>query len=222
MAFPAVADFAAATYGAGTTHNVAMPATVNAGDTLIICAVIDNAPTVTAPASPWSEQVTESSGVHLSRVWAKLADGTEGGTTVAVVLSAAQRMVTHVYRITGAYSAALAVEAASAATTTSTGPNSPNLAPSWGTSETLYIAHWAIHNSVTVNNYPAAFTNGQIDNRDGLICLATSRRETNGASLDPAAGNISTSQTWEASTIAIRPAGGIATKMHHYRRRRAA
>ena len=101
LAAPAVASVTETAFGADTAdHYVNMPAAVDTGDLLIVLFTNDGSATVTTPAG-WSLLASNASGaqVRLS-VYYKIAAGTEGGTTVNFVTSAAEQAAAQVYRIT--------------------------------------------------------------------------------------------------------------------------
>ncbi len=78
-----------------------MPATVNARDLLLCIFTNDGAATVTTP-SGWTSkgtQLSSNSGVR-QRVFAKIASGSEDGTTVDFVTSASESAAAQVYRVT--------------------------------------------------------------------------------------------------------------------------
>lgn len=69
-----------------TTYNAPMPATVNAGDILILGIMIDDNETFTidgAEDAEWTKQhgTNIETNAH-AQIWTKVADGAEGGTTV--------------------------------------------------------------------------------------------------------------------------------------------
>ena len=83
MAFPTVAAGNTSTeLVAVTTHGADMPATVNAGELLLIKISTGGEPVITMPAG-WENAYTPVvfSAVSLA-CFKKIADGTEGGTTV--------------------------------------------------------------------------------------------------------------------------------------------
>lgn len=217
MAFPSVESITETSFSsASTTHNVSMPATVNSGDLLLIlfCAHASGTTTHTEPTD-WSTvfDFQDGGGYGHTSCYAKIADGDEDSTTVNVATSAARAASAHVYRITGHSGALTAVESA---TTTGNGtrPNPPNLAPSWGSADTLWIAGWGTaDDDIETTGWSANYTGNQTDtacggggNSSGRIASAT--RELAAASDNPGEGIISSSESQMAFTIAIRPSAG--------------
>ncbi len=89
----------ATTFASSVNHNVTMPATVNAGDLLVVILATVGA---TNPATPtgWASVGTQANGSnsHIS-VFSKSADGTEDGTTVNFTVAGGSVGAAHVYRI---------------------------------------------------------------------------------------------------------------------------
>ena len=122
LAVPVVASVTETAFGTDTTdHYVNIPATVNAGDLLIVLFTNDGSATVTIP-SGWTELASDTrwSSVWLS-VYYKIAAGTEGGTTVDFVTSAAEEAAAQVYRISNCHGTT-PPEISTAATGTDTTP----------------------------------------------------------------------------------------------------
>lgn len=190
-----------------TTHNVVMPAVVDANDLLIVITANDGSATVTTP-SGWTQLFTTANSTSLRLgAYYKFAAGTEDGTSVNFATSASEILTAQVYRITGA----LAVESGTAATGTSTTPNPPSLIPSWGARDTLWLsALGADDGSITVSTYPTNYTNGRLDKDTysssiTYASVASARRYLNASSEDPGTFTLTGSNAWVANTIAIRP-----------------
>ena len=130
LAAPLVDSVTETGFGTGTTdHYVDMPATVNAGDLLIVLFTNNRVATVTIPGG-WTELASDTSGSHIrASVYYKVAAGTEGGTTVNFVTSAAEEAAAQVYRITD-WHGTTPPEISTAATGTSTRPDPASLDPS--------------------------------------------------------------------------------------------
>jgi hypothetical protein len=101
MSAPVVASVTEIAFGTDTTnHYVNMPSTVDVGDLLIVLFANDRNESVTIPGG-WTELASDASGPHIrSSVFYKIAAGTEGGTTVNFITSAAEEAAAQVYRIT--------------------------------------------------------------------------------------------------------------------------
>lgn len=191
-----------------TSHLVQMPAAVSSGDLLIALIASDGVATVSTP-SGWTSLITQAAVGASGSVFYKVAAGTEGGTTVDFVTSSAERMEAQVARIqAGTFqSVPEAAQANNGAGTTT--PNPPNLAPSWGAANTLWIAATMTDNTRTVSVYP--LPNNQVRTANAstgtaFTTLASCSNDVSAASLDPGTFTINSSSTWVAITIAIRPA----------------
>lgn len=214
MTFPVVAGTNTSTQTSATSHTVNLPASIAAGDLLIVLfgwpATADD---VSTP-SGWTQFMNVLNNTRLYGFY-RVADGGEGSTlTVTSSSSAASRH--NSYRITG-YQGTLEVATATGSSTT---PNPPNLAPSWGAEDTLWIA--AAHNSNTTADIAAPTNYGNL--LEAFLSpfeMNSARRELNASSEDPGTFANASNAQWQAATIAIRPAAaGTASKMHQYRRRR--
>lgn len=196
-------------FGADTTaHLVAMPAVVEAGDLLLMHFVNDGNATVATPVG-WTLLNTTLSGTQVRSSWYwKLAVGTEDGTTVDLVTSAAEHAAAQLHRFqAGTFDAAVA-PAIVVATGTSVSPNPPNLAPSWGEADTYWIAAYGADDDDATTGWP--WTEGQTYTPSGTgttTCSAASCvLALRVANIDPATFTMAASEEWVAATIAIKPA----------------
>ena len=196
-------------FGADTTaHLVAMPAVVEPGDLLLMHFVNDGNATVATPAG-WTLLNTTLSGTQVRSSWYwKLAAGTEDGTTVDLVTSAAEHAAAQVHRFqAGTFDAAVA-PAIAVATGTSVSPNPPNLAPTWGEADTYWIAAYGADDDDATTGWP--WTEGQTYTPSGTgttTCSAASCvLALRVANIDPATFTMAASEEWVAVTIAIKPA----------------
>ncbi len=213
--FPTVNDALTQTFtSTSNTHNVNMPSTVNSGDLLIIYFGSDN--TIVTTPSGWTLEFsgTPDSFAELN-VYSKVADGTEGGTSVNVQTSGSVRASSNVYRITDYFGNASGIEV-SGTTGDSINPNSPSLSPSWGSEDTLWISGFgAGPGADNIATYPSSYTNG-IFIRSGSsgvnehYSAGSARRELATATENPGQFGLSASDHWGAATIAIRPGEGAA------------
>lgn len=204
---PVIADTVNTAFNTNTTsHNVAMPATVNAGDLLIMAFSSHSATGITTPSGWTLEDSTANVDVRLS-IMTKVAAGTEGGTTVDVVTAAVEAGAAVVIRIAaGTYTS---MERTTAATGSSAIPTPAQLSPSWGTEDTLFIPVYGIHNRDTVNTLVWGYTAANSANT-----VAAASQNTNTVTTTmvyrrgqswPAPLRISASRSWVAYTLGIRP-----------------
>jgi hypothetical protein len=214
LAAPVVASVTETAFGTDTTdHYVNMTATVNAGDLLIVLFTNDGSATVTTPDG-WTQLASNANGsaVRLS-VYYKIADGTESGTTVNFVTSAAEQAAAQVYRITD-WHGTTPPEISTAATGTSTRPNPVSLDPAgWDVADTLWLAAAGQDrgDQSGTTAYPVYYTDGistQSSNpaTTGVCRTLSARRVLAATSENPGAFTIPVSEEWVAFTIAVRPA----------------
>lgn len=212
MAFPIVQSVTETQFSSSTTaHAVSMPATVNAGDLLIVLFVqFAQAATVTTP-SGWTQlHSTQTGGLGRLSAYYKSASGSEDGGTVDFVTSSSTTAAAQTYRITGW--SAVEVATAALGNPGDNSPNPPSLNPSgWDTEDTLWIAYFgAADDDETVSTYPTNYTNG-VDTISGaganLGCeMGSARRELAASSENPGTFLITGGEDWVAGTIAVRPA----------------
>jgi len=211
LAAPVVASVTETAFDTATKdHYVNMPATVNAGDLLIVLFNNDGDETVTTPAG-WSLLASDANGtqVRLS-VYYKIAAGTEGGTTVNFVTSDNEEAAAQVYRITD-WHGTTPPEISTAATDTSNKPNPASLDPiGWDVSDTLWLAvagqDRGDQDGTTA--YPAYYTDGiSTPSSNGTRSCRTlsARRVLAAASENPGPFTIPVLEEWVAFTIAVRP-----------------
>jgi len=211
LAAPVVDSVTETAFGTDTTnHYVDMPATVNAGDLLIVIFTNDGIATVTTPAG-WTELASDKRGiaVRLSAYY-KIAVGDEDGTTVNFVSSMAEEAAAQVYRITNWHGTS-PPEISTAATGISTAPDPASLNPAgWDLEDTLWIAVAGQDrgDQSGTTAYPVSYTDGTstLSAHSWQSCRTLSaRRVLTAASEDPGAFTIPISDEWVAFTIAIRP-----------------
>ncbi len=186
-----------------TNHNVSMPATVNLGD-LLITIVVTNNQGISLPPTGWTRITSTGRSTTVVAVDAKVANGTEGGTTVNWTTDFSCVMAAHVYRITKWYGSLSGV-AGVTDLGTSTTPDPPAATPGWAVDRDLWIATAGIATAPSVTSTPANYTN-RTDTAALALCTLTSARRSFYASTEnPGTFTISASNVWCAMTIAIRP-----------------
>jgi len=212
MAFPQVLGSVTETAFAGdtTAHLVAMPATVSAGELLMMLFVCHTTAAHTKPDG-WEVQWNlATSTLSNTTCFVRVADGTEGGTTVDVVTADAQSAAAQVYRITDWEGTLSGVENGTAVSAVSNTPDPPSLTPSWGLLDTLWIAMFgAGDDDETVTSFPTDYTDG-VDTVSGAggdagCEVGTARRERSIDTEDPDQFTLTASEQNVANTVAIRP-----------------
>lgn len=198
---------------------VDMPASVAAGDLLMILASV-------------RLQFDPAGWTNLSPgrvILAKVADGTEDGTTVTlnadVVFPSVPPGVAQVFHITGWHGTLDGLEVSDYVYASSGNPNPPAFAPSWGAQPTLYIAaHFSFIDAFTLTTQtaiPSGYANGEYVTVEGTtsdqeVAIGTAQRQVTGAaSEDPGAFSLSRAPyAWYGYTIAVRgPASGAITEV---------
>lgn len=197
-----------------TSHNVVMPATVNAGDLLIILFSTDGNPTHTRNntlAQSFDFLFTGNNGsTNKITAWWKIADGTEGGAT-ATFTTTSEMSCYQVYRISG--HSGMPPMVSQAVTGSSTAPNSPSLTVPWGSADNLWLTVFgADANTADTGSfaYPTNYTtNGIYDeaNNSAGCGLGSSYRTNAAATEDAGAFTMNASEQWVAFAIAVAPVG---------------
>src|SRR3990167_10102338 len=221
MTFPTRQSVTSSNWTASpTSHPVTMPATVNAGDLLIVLWTFrtTGSATTTTPTG-WtklgSQANTTSNSCELA-IYAKDAVGDEDGTTVDFVTSAGKNAAASVYRITGwRDSGTLAndVEVGFVQQANSANPNPPSKNPTnWDVEDTKWIAVAAYNgddNATLTSGYPASYSDGvNIGDTVGFTTcgLSSAHRDVAASSEDPGAFTLNGTTNPVAGIVAIRPA----------------
>lgn len=224
MALPVVASVTPTVFNSdASTHNCAIPATVNAGDLLILVWAQSLTNAITTP-SGWTvlcaSTATSDSGGR-GAVYGKLADGSEAGGTVNVATSGNVRgAASHVIRITGWFGTiATGIAAGTPATGASANPDPPSTTWAWGTSDVLAIAcgHAMSGSDRVFSGFPSSYTGGTYSAGNSgaggfdTAMVATAFRSISGGSSpeNPGTFTVGTSVGWLANTIIVRPSANV-------------
>ncbi len=186
-----------------TNHIVNLPAGIVAHDLLLIFFAADAGPTITFPEG-WTELFQDDNTAVVTLAIAyRVADGTEGAT-ITVTTSNIQMTAHTTYRITGNWSTP---EVGVAVKVTDANPDSPNLVPTWGSANTLWLAVYASDANPITTVYPVNYTDGRNDvaNDAEGAGVGSARRELNAANENPGAFTMSFVDNWIATTVAIAP-----------------
>lgn len=193
-----------------SSHPINLPAGIASGDLLLVFAVFNGGPTVTDP-SGWSLLASNGASGDAARIYAKIADGSEGAT-VTVTLSGNQRAHAASYRITGnrngVTSSEIAVSTAVDANTAT--PDPPSLTPSWGSDENLWIAvDLCASSAFTFSSYPTNYSLGQLNaqsgNNNNANAVSVAARLLTATSEDPGSFTTVTARDRSTYTLAVRP-----------------
>jgi hypothetical protein len=232
MAFPTVRSTAVTNGTAATsTPTINLPATVSAGDILIVLIRQDNEEGYTWPAG-WTAldplpDTSDGSDDQTSCRW-KTATGSEGGTTIQLSRTQSNKFAALSYAIAGANH----IEAGGLTVGASTAPNALTFAPSGGTQDYLWLnmGAWEGEQTSPPAATPTNYSNviGANSGTAGAVTtncrVASCRRTTTAASEDASAWTISASDNWTAFTIALwqftPPPGPVHTPLSRRRAHR--
>lgn len=210
--YPVIESVTQSTFAVdATSHAVTMPATVNVGDGLIVILTTDGSPTITTPTG-WKLLYSEANGSALTgAAYAKVARGTEGGTTVDFVTSVAESVAAQVYRISNWNGTLAGIQAGTVGEiTTGTTADLPAVTAYWGSSKAIWLGTLHTSTSQTVSSAPTNYTNlTQTSTGTATTdsqCI-TARRSLEAASEDPGVFTMSGSGASKVyNTISIAPA----------------
>ena len=222
MTFPVVEATNTSQEAGTTSHTVSLPASIAAGDLLIILLFaydpgLGGPPDLSTP-SGWTQLYDIDDAVSSLAGYYRIADGSEGAS-VNVVSSNNSNSVHNSYRISGFTGTP---EVSARATGVSATPNPPSHTPSWGAADTLWLAITHCANTAADLTAPTNYTN-IIQANDGAFSTGSARRELNAASEDPGTFAGADAAVWSALTMSIQgESAGAASKMKYYKQRRAA
>jgi hypothetical protein len=201
-----------------TTHNITMPATVNAGDLLIIFIQVEFQNQIPATPSGWtvldSDNLTGgASGKGSSAIFAISAVGDEDSTEVNCSTAGSCVHAAQTYRITG-WGGTVADDidiTAQTNATLATTHDIPSVTAGWGSDENLFIC-WlgCTDDDEDWSSGPTNYTNATgtittLGTNLGSSCI-TARRELTAASDDPGNMTITASAYTRTALLVIKPA----------------
>jgi hypothetical protein len=213
--FPVLNGTTTANIGsASSTHNIVMPASVSAGELLLVFGTFYRAAVceqlnVTNPSGwtqLWHSGFGEGGGAKATCAgYAKLADGTEDGASINFATNDSSTAVLQCRKIGNAYASIAGVEDGTPVNGAHANPNPPALTASWGMKAALWIAvAHSVFGANSVSAYPSNFENGaEVDGTNFIVGSATRKSVT--ATLDPGAFALTSSANHLVNTIVIRP-----------------
>jgi len=201
----------------GTSHTVAMPATVSAGDLLLLLAAFPESNRQIGTPSGWTAMGAAVNNVFAnSAVFYKIASGSEGGTTITVPYVNNCRGVYQVHRFSaGTFNTSSPIARAVPGTGSSQPTLFPALAPPWGLAKATWIAFFSANKGVPEGVTPSfPYPDGQMLTQNSafssgseFIAMHSSRAEKEAASeTPPSTSTTGTGDNWIGETLAVRPA----------------
>ncbi len=195
-----------------TSMPVAMPLAINSGEKLLAFSEVRTSGTWTPP-SGWNEDYSQLGGLSTGELtmFSKTADGTEDYTTQTWTASTGTTAVWQVIKVNSWHGTTAPEAATSSGDSVSVDP--PNLSPSWGSENTLWIAvagHTAI-SAAAFTAEPSGYSNFQNNGAStgGSACsIATAVKTATASSEDPGTFTAGGSNRyWACFTVGVRPAG---------------
>jgi hypothetical protein len=201
---------------ASVNHNVNMPPVVKAGDLLFALVSLRGSSDSGGVTTPSGWTLLASAGAASFRGWyVKVADGTEGGTTVNFVSGNTCGGAAQVYRVTewhGGIVSGVSI-GEEQATSTST-PNPPEVSTSWGSAKNLFFA------AVLANDGDETLVSAPTNYADEVrtvggagtgfsAAVYSARRELEASSDDPGAFTLGFADFCGSRTLVIRPIATI-------------
>ncbi len=194
-------------------HDVSMPSTIEAGDTIIVAFVNDDNENVGFPGGGTIlyEEDAGSAGPTLTIAWRE-ADGTEDGTTITVTTGTNEKSVHFAWAIQDADDPDTnPPEVSAEASGSSQYPNPNNLAPTGGSDSYMWIAVYGCDDDDMASVYPTNYDDNQdtweSSTGSGTCGGGLASYEYEGTNQNPNSFTISSEQ-WEACVIAIYPTSG--------------
>lgn len=227
MAFPSVRS-SNTTDGttASATPTINLPATVVAGDLLMVLFRVAVAGAIGWPDGTWNELFDGSpdgADDQMAMAW-KRAVGDEGGTTIALTCTSG-KFAALSWAIRGAADpAARAPELSTVATGAGTTPDPTTCTPTGGARDYLWLwlGGWEGEQTSPPASNPANFATDVIGANSGTagvvttnVRVASASRQFNGASLDAGSWTISVTDDWTAYLMAIHPPEEITKWLGH-------
>lgn len=217
VAAPTITNFATSV----TSMAVNYPASVTAGNKLILYVSVRNPGSWGTPPTGWTQKVQQTGGGSASQltIFERTATGSEAGTvtfTASVGTTATWQMA----QFSGADATTISVSSTSG---DATGANSPSLTPPWGALDTTWLtiaghaAASAAAFTAVPTNYTAATSpvSSGASSGGGAVSVAMGYRQLNASSEDPGAFTAGGSNRfWAAATVAIKPISGGGTTGH--------
>ena len=211
MAFPTVeATAASTTTPASTSHTITLPAGVVAGDLLIAWIVIENgsAPEFTWPAG-WTELFDITDGDDTSVYSAAWKEAVASEPNPVVTSGSSDISAQCAYRISGAEDPATQAPEFATFTFAEDFPDPPNLTPTGGAKDYLWIAATGYNSGDPTTAAPTSYA-PLLNAQNAAMEHSTAHRTLNAASENPGIFTVTDdgSCIGSAVTIVVHPASG--------------
>ena len=192
-----------------TSHDVTLPSGIVIGDLLLMLfSCYRNAagnPVITWDTG-WTELDVYDTGQYSAGVAYRVATGSEG-STATITTAAAGYSAHQTFRVIDYQGTP---EITAEAPGNSANPDSGSLAPTWGSSHTLWFSIFGSRQNAsrTVSSYPANYLYGQYtESGAGYAQAGSARREVTAASEDPGQYVLSDDAAWAAWTVGVQGVG---------------
>ena len=204
------------TFTSSTSHAVSMPSSVSAGDLLVAQIGIVSARAITTPAG-WTlvdadGRTALETSAATQAVFARTADGSEGGTTVDFATTTACHMVASVHHFDGD-TVSPGLVYAFGVNNINTNPDAPLIPIPWGATDSYAMAFCSNQFRNPYSTYPSGYSEGRWDTSgaDSAVAVVTSasavKQLSSAASEDPGAMVPRDGRNWVAHSVVVAPAG---------------
>jgi len=159
MSTPVVESLTESSETGATTHTVSYPATVNAGDLLLLLVGTNGNPAITEP-SGYTALLDLANGTSNSKINISALDaaGTEGGGTTTFETDASEASISVIWRISN-WGGTLSTDVDISTGSTSVPPDPDAVTAGWGSDTNLFIAMAThVRGDRMINAYPTNYT----------------------------------------------------------------
>lgn len=210
---PSVSGITTAFNSSVASHTITLPATINAGDLILVMTLRSTTSAITGPAGLSYSSLTSLSAAGSAsayQLFYKTALGTEGGTTITFTTGAGVTTVLICWIVqAGTWQGSPQQAGYNGDTGMTADP--PSLTPAWGAANNLWIAAYGGRQNASVSSWPlpdnqTTITTGSAGT--GGRSMSACSTVSSVASLDPTAFSLVGAENGNkiAITTAIRPA----------------
>jgi hypothetical protein len=206
MASPAVVNTSSFNDAASTSHAVTLPASIVAGNLLLVFFTTGTAGCTSTIPTGWSalyQDVNITASLFASCFY-KTADGTEGAT-LTITTSGSTKIAANAWQISG-WSGTPTVSTVK--TGASTTPSSNILSPTGSSADFLFltIAHVSVFSNTS--SYPSSYINGvnAQTSASGDASTTSASRQLTTTSETPGSFTMASTGSWAGFTVGILPA----------------